>query len=250
VYLYARFFSDLYGWEYNADSCYARTIGEQYWSGYRSQKFVLFDDIWQRDDKQIKAQTVTEFMACSGDNPYSLPMADVESKGETYFTSPMIFLTANPNGIPERDQIGIQNKQAFARRIDCYIWVNAVGHSGDGAFIDYGKKLSTQRYEFFIGDPISGRFEDKARDFVDIACYIHQKRMEKMGQDKSVIATLMSEPNFFDKEKQAFSAKFASIAHINLPSEPQVQGNHADWKKLIETPRAQCGEKNCPHKMD
>lgn len=72
------------------DLTYERTCNVEFWDGYRNQPIVILDDIGQK----LSGTDISEFQTLVSCNPYILPMANLEDKGQ-YFNSPIIILTSN-----------------------------------------------------------------------------------------------------------------------------------------------------------
>lgn len=103
----------------NIDSeIYNRPIGDAFWSGYRGQKVCLFDEM---DADRMAAQEpfnniYSTIISMYNINPFSLNMADLESKGSVRFTSEVIGLTSNISYFPH--DAPVREKDAVKRRMD------------------------------------------------------------------------------------------------------------------------------------
>jgi hypothetical protein len=71
---------------------YQRTCHVEHWDGYCGQPIVIFDDLGQSTD----GHDIKEFQTLVSCNPYVLPMAELDEKGQK-FCSPIIICTSNLN---------------------------------------------------------------------------------------------------------------------------------------------------------
>lgn len=87
---------DLLGDEkFNGSHIYERKITDDFWSGYKGQFAVVFDDYMQVQDQEVLTKIIGEIIACHTSGAYPLNMPDLASKGATFMTSQMLILTCN-----------------------------------------------------------------------------------------------------------------------------------------------------------
>jgi hypothetical protein len=94
---------------------YTRTYTDEYWSGYRGQAAVFFDDMAQRTDMK----DVLELHSYSSSEARDVIGAAIEDKGRP-FTSKYFFVTSNLNWIA--DPAPVNEKLAMNRRRDLVIY--------------------------------------------------------------------------------------------------------------------------------
>jgi len=70
--------------------CYERTCNTEHWDGYTGQPIVILDDLGQ----STEGKDIREFQTLVSSNPYTVPMASLEEKGQK-FCSPIIIATSN-----------------------------------------------------------------------------------------------------------------------------------------------------------
>jgi len=97
---------------------YNRTIEQQYWDGYDSNKIVtLFDDAFQQRDCVGGGDSeAMNIIRAINENAYDLHMANLNDKGSTKFRSSFVILTSNA-AKPESQQI--LDRKALLRRFHC-----------------------------------------------------------------------------------------------------------------------------------
>lgn len=103
---------------------YTRNPQEQYWSGYRGQFCTLYDDFGQVSDTEGNPDPeFMEMIQAVGDNPYKIPMADIEEKNRGYFRSRLIIATTNLERISSTVVKSIRSPSALLRRFDMQVEV-------------------------------------------------------------------------------------------------------------------------------
>jgi len=98
----------------NVPGIYARKADDPFWEGYANQFTVFYDDIWQRDNLDVRSDTACELIFLHNVAPFKLRMASLEKKAGTFFDSRLIVSTSN-GPVPKLD---IQDRQALLRRVD------------------------------------------------------------------------------------------------------------------------------------
>lgn len=129
--------------EYDLTSVsYSRSCSMKHWDGYKGQPIVVLDDFGQSSDRL----DVVEFQQLVSCNPYQLPMASLDDKGEL-FNSPIIILTSNLQfGVSLSTQNSpepIEDNKAFWRRIHLPILLGFTGTLGDRKVIQKDHIIAT-----------------------------------------------------------------------------------------------------------
>lgn len=95
---------------------YMRTPENEYWEKYRGEWCTIIDDFGQmRDIPGGNIQEFMEIIRMVNNFPYVLHMADIESKGNTFFRSRLVILTTNRTHWKSESII---SEDALERRID------------------------------------------------------------------------------------------------------------------------------------
>jgi len=101
---------------------YMRNPMEQYWSNYRGQKVVLYDDFGQLTESESNPDPeFGEIIQAIGDNPYKIPVAELEEKNRAYFRSEFVVATTNLDSISSRTVKSIRCPEALARRFSLHV---------------------------------------------------------------------------------------------------------------------------------
>ena len=84
----------LAGTEFGNNDIFDYTGESEYWEGYNGQMFLSMDDLFQdtSDATQMARMAVSIIRMCN-DTPFPLNMAEIKSKGNTYFQSKFIIST-------------------------------------------------------------------------------------------------------------------------------------------------------------
>jgi hypothetical protein len=98
---------------------YFRNQNDAFYSGYKDQPVTVLDDFLQVNDETVNAAEVFEVINMVNTTRMPLVMADLDSKGNTYFTSKMVITTSNTSGWPVN--MGVKCNEAFYRRRDSLI---------------------------------------------------------------------------------------------------------------------------------
>ncbi|UHK03190.1 MAG: polyprotein [Hangzhou dicistro-like virus 1] len=141
------------------NTVYSKGIGDKYWSGYKNQPIVLWDEFAQDKEGDKK---VGEFMTLRGNAPVLLNMSDNADKGRP-FTSQCIIMTTNS---PYIDFNTIRDNSAFRRRRHLMIGVahrpgynaNVLQNARHDEFPNYEHAIfrrTDNMQETFIGDQLS-----------------------------------------------------------------------------------------------
>uniref|UniRef100_A0AAT9J7X3 Genome polyprotein n=1 Tax=Gentiana straminea waikavirus TaxID=3115788 RepID=A0AAT9J7X3_9SECO len=98
--------------EPEVDRIYIRCCADAYWSNYRHEPCILYDDLGAINSK-LKMSDFAEIMGIKTNDPFSVPMAAVEDKGK-HCTSKYVFSCTN---VLELDDNGdVVTKSAYYRR--------------------------------------------------------------------------------------------------------------------------------------
>jgi len=106
------------------NTAYARERTSEFWSGYRNQTFVVYEEFLASIDPANRFRECDELLKAVSTGPYPLTMADLADKDTTYFTSPYIILTTN-SGLDFRN-CGLTDQGAPLRRIHYKLVFNQV----------------------------------------------------------------------------------------------------------------------------
>lgn len=119
--LIAKLFPEVSYEEYNNHKqafIYNKTEENKYWSGYNHQFFFGADDIGQKIDEISSPSTlIWEIIGLNNSWAYPLNMAEVELKGNVYFTSPIGLFSSNQ---PLLQAKSVHSKEALWRRFNLY----------------------------------------------------------------------------------------------------------------------------------
>lgn len=99
---------------YSPKNMYPRIPGSEYWSGYRGQTFAVWNEIFSSADILSRKITATELLVAVENTSCPVNMADLGSKGTTFFTSSVVVATSNEVNF---EALGLTCPGALARRI-------------------------------------------------------------------------------------------------------------------------------------
>lgn len=92
----------------------------KFFSGYANQKFVVIDDAWKIKDKNAMIDESARIIGMVNTNSMNLDMAEIESKGVTFFDSPYVFITTNyARGVKIEEvewDVGLKEPAALKKR--------------------------------------------------------------------------------------------------------------------------------------
>lgn len=139
---------------------YVRNSTQDHWDGYANQTVVVFDDFIQSRNSDDRIKELLELVRIKNNQPYPLKVAELSNKGNSKFTSPLVFITSNIN-IP-RD-INVADVKAMKRRRDIVVEVsvkeNYVNRDGlvDASKIQtaFNRLISRDIYKFELKDAIN-----------------------------------------------------------------------------------------------
>lgn len=214
---------------------YVRNPQEKYWSGYRGQFCTLYDDFGQVADTEGSPDPeFCELIQAVGDNPFKIPMADLEEKNKGYFRSSFIVATTNLTRFASTTIKSIRSPDALARRFDIHVVLKKTGKDAERSFdvmLD-GEAKKNVTYETLV---------NLLRAKLRIKQQKHRDRTEQ-GQKKESIIThrciakligVISAPSSITgtemkREQHNEEAPNHSFCHISLPCRMTHQG-WFDW---------------------
>lgn len=156
---------EIYGDKYDSNLLtYTRNPAQDFWDGYDCQPFVLYDDFLQLKDSEAKPNPeINDIIRCVNTNGFNLNMADLASKGVTYFVSEWIFATSNVKNL--QGVKSIHSTSAIDRRLqlnfEMTLSISFPTPEGDVNCVDY---LSRKHLEFTAANPLST--SDQIDDFM------------------------------------------------------------------------------------
>lgn len=110
---------------YTDECIYERQIfnGQKFWDAYRQNYCVSVDDLFQLDDKTIRAEQAVELIKMCNEFQYPLNMAHLVDKGNRYFTSDLVITSTNRLSLGDSAEMGIESIGAFCRRRDFVVYL-------------------------------------------------------------------------------------------------------------------------------
>ncbi len=113
------------GLKYTDECIYERQVfnGQKFWDAYRQNYCVSVDDLFQLDDKQLRAEQAVELIKMCNAFQYPLNMAHLLDKGNRYFTSDLVITSTNRLMLGDASEMGIENIGAFCRRRDFVVYL-------------------------------------------------------------------------------------------------------------------------------
>lgn len=100
-----------------ANHIYVRNPNDKFFSGYKGQHTIVYDDLLQlRDGESKENPEIMEIMNTVGCNAYHLNMASLEDKENGYFRSEMLIATSNLESFGASVLKSIVDPNAFKRR--------------------------------------------------------------------------------------------------------------------------------------
>jgi len=152
-----------------ANHIYARNPQEAYWSAYRGQFCTLYDDFGQISDTEGNPDPeFLELIQAVGDNPFKIPMADLEDKQKGYFRSKLIVATTNLSQLGTTNVKSIRSPTALARRFDVHVKVERVRNECKITLMLENSEVSVVTYEDLV-NILRAKFRAKIAKFEDRA---------------------------------------------------------------------------------
>jgi GTPase SAR1 family protein len=98
---------------------YSRNPCQAYWDGYFGQFCTFIDEFdLVKTDLETKENVKAELINMVNNSPYSLNMAHLENKGNTFFNSKLILCTSNVTSTRQSAMSSVQYPEAVSRRFD------------------------------------------------------------------------------------------------------------------------------------
>lgn len=112
--------------KFSDDDIYERKVvnDQKFWDAYRNNFCVSIDDLFQHDDKDIKARQAVELIYMANGFQFPLNQAELHSKGHVYFSSPLIISSTNFLSLGNAANLGLCSLKAFSRRRDFVVYVD------------------------------------------------------------------------------------------------------------------------------
>jgi len=152
-----------------ANHIYARNPQESFWSAYRGQFCTLYDDFGQISDTEGNPDPeFLELIQAVGDNPFKIPMADLEDKQRGYFRSKLIVATTNLCQLGTTNVKSIRSPSALARRFDVHVKVERVNGSPKITLMLENTECGPTTYDELI-NILRAKFRAKVQKFEERA---------------------------------------------------------------------------------
>lgn len=100
---------------------FSKSQNTDYWEGYANQKVYFIDDFFQSKEDATRHNLIGNFILHVSRAPSPLNMANASAKGQNYFTSDVIYMTAQGNFLDLDNYV--VSKDAFQRRLHVKIKV-------------------------------------------------------------------------------------------------------------------------------
>lgn len=112
------------GKQINPANIYTRNQCDDYWSGYNTSATfcVSYEDLFQNTDVLMRCKTAGELFLARNISAMPLNMADLTSKGTTWFEAPLITSSMNQD-IRKLQSLGVMSPAALFRRVDFNVLV-------------------------------------------------------------------------------------------------------------------------------
>nr|QKE55052.1 MAG: hypothetical protein [Picornaviridae sp.] len=242
---------------------YLRNSAQDHWDGYMNQPLTIFDDYLQSRDPADRIREVLEMIRIKNNQPYPLKVAELANKGNTKFTSPLVFVTSNVN--ITRD-LNVADVKAIQRRRDIVMRVEILPQYVDQHKLpvpskikaDFGEEIDRRIYqivvEHAVGGEIIGTFDYWG--FVDYALDLwktlraHESNLaqaidrddrpvEKVGtcvEQRAICDELDSTLEFKSVLDSPFLAyqRFRKSSFPPMPVSLEAQGSHVDYMELAK----------------
>lgn len=99
---------------------YTRNSTQEHWDAYNRQAVVIYDDYLQARDTTQMTEQLMDLLRIKNNQSWPLKMADLASKGNTYFDTELVLITSNV-GIPADARVAVRSVTAIRRRVDLMI---------------------------------------------------------------------------------------------------------------------------------
>jgi len=213
---------------------YTRAIGGEYWEGYNGQPVCVFNEALQIKEQFLERSEAAEIMNCNDTWAFNLNMAALESKGLTFFNSPITACTSNfqkhydASHSPQDIIESIRCSAAFWRRFTYIVEVNIkdeyamTDQSTGKKTIDKSKLVggpifNTDIYEFHIyNSDMVNRGEEKMivsyQQLLDMSVEQFRRRFNDYTQHNEYMATLWDDPDSDEFDFNRESSKTMDVS--------------------------------------
>jgi hypothetical protein len=114
---------------------YTRNSTQEHWDAYNRQAVVIYDDYLQARDTTQMTEQLMDLLRIKNNQSWPLKMADLASKGNTYFDTELVLITSNID-IPADARTAVRSVTAIRRRVDLMIeqvLIDEYKNKGNGA---------------------------------------------------------------------------------------------------------------------
>jgi len=188
---------------FSNNEVFFRNATETFWSGYHGQWISIYDDLFQVKDIMCKTRSANELISACNTVLYPLDMADLSSKGTTFFESKLIFSTSNAEGRMDQD-LGILSPEAFYRRQNFSFEVKLKKHIPGKSSVTYDDLKNLSFTLHFIGGERANKKEYDIDEvigmIVDSYAVREKEYQESLRADHSTFKTAATE--FWKKKGQ------------------------------------------------
>jgi len=170
---------------------------DAYWEGYHQQPFVLFEELWQYKDEELRARIAVMLNHLVNVHTFNLPMA-FGGKGKTDFTSRMIVSTSNGDESTKPTFKLMQDASSYYRRLDFHFVVRNTALSNDGNRPSIDREdFDATIYRIDIVDPETREIRERNLTYNDVLCRLLALWREKETKvTKNVQKYLRSEDDY------------------------------------------------------
>lgn len=200
-------------------SVYSRTPADEYWSGYRFQTVVYFDDMGQITNEQ---RDIHEFMRYTGNDAKDVICADIPNKGNSFVSK---YMVCTSNNIWIAPPVALADFEAPNRRRDAVVYVHfpqladyKARHSGAEPPSDW---FETNHPRLFLVNPTWGHTLERSNSQHNL----------KFSTDEDWVIREISMDELFERtvnlqnmRAETFRSHILSIKEyegvINVPKDP------------------------------
>lgn len=177
---------------------YVRSASTEFWSNYREQSVVLYDDFGQMVDSATSPNAeFIEMIRCQNVTDYPLNMANLEDKANTYFRSKLICLTTNTARPVARS---LTHNEALVRRLEFNFRVVPKPHMIAGGKCQIVDTPHPDNYNYYLS--MAGGQESptpmQAKDVLQLICTQLEEKKRRFEEMKTGLGGLNDQMNFDD----------------------------------------------------
>jgi len=121
---------EVYPETWNPTMCFTKAKNSDFWEGYDQNFCVVNDEMLAVTDTVSRGEECAEFLNMIDTNPMSLNMA-FGSKGQNYFTSPLVIVSTNVTDNEIKSAAGMTSPPSFFRRKHINVTVSRNEHVDD-----------------------------------------------------------------------------------------------------------------------